>query len=376
MNLPNPRSSSVADSASASASASAAPARSDQQRLAGSDYGRAVSVVPAVGGSAAPMSDTVYFFSGAEVAFLAPLSQKFGLASPSIVTLPPDSAPTDVAPSVNAEAFLHDLNGAAEGFAFLQNEAGPANSTELAPPVLSEIIVVPPSGSDEVSTAPGPTTHSLKMPVPLKVSGRGAVLEQSRPSDGAVAFVEAEQPSKSGGAAFSASSGGQIPARGGDRSKQPTGDAVNDREPSAPPPVEPPDTLDSVTQNTLDATLLPSIEIIAFNGTSDATLTGNGRDNTLVGGVGDDTLTGGAGDDLLLGGAGEDVFVFGPADGHDQVIGFMPGDRLQFAGLQSLAQIRVVDGVTGQQIQYGDTVVELVGVSGLVPSADWILSNR
>ncbi len=78
----------------------------------------------------------------------------------------------------------------------------------------------------------------------------------------------------------------------------------------------------------------------------------------------------------MLGGAGEDVFVFGPADGHDQIIGFMPGDRLQFAGLQSLAQISMVDGVTGQQIQYGDTVVDLVGVSGLVPSADWILSTR
>jgi len=366
MNLPNLRSPSIADSASA------VPSRADQQRLAGSDYGRAVGTVPVAGGASVSISDTVYFFSGAEVAFLAPLSQKFGLASPSIVTLPPDSAPNDMAPTVSADAFPHDLNGAAEVFAFLQNEAGAGNATELAPQVLPEIIVAPPSGSDEVSTAPGPTTHSLKMSVPLKVSGRGAILEPSRPSDGAVPFVDTEQPSKSGGAAFSASSGGQIPARGADRSKQPTGDATDDREPPAPPP----DTLDSTTQDTLDATLLPSIEIIAFNGTSDAMLTGNARDNTLVGGLGDDTLTGGAGDDLLLGGAGEDVFVFGPADGHDLIIGFMPGDRLQFAGLQSLAQIRIVDGVTGQQIQYGDTVVELVGVSGLVPSADWILSNR
>ena len=139
---------------------------------------------------------------------------------------------------------------------------------------------------------------------------------------------------------------------------------------------EVPDTLVSDSVGRLDAKYLPSIEYLIYTGTGNATLVGNSLDNTLVGNTGNDTLTGGVGNDHLFGGTGDDVFVFGLRDGVDQILDFSEGDRLQFKGMHTLAQVSVTQTDAGQEIRFGETVVELLGVRGLVASTDWIIGSH
>ncbi len=136
------------------------------------------------------------------------------------------------------------------------------------------------------------------------------------------------------------------------------------------------DTLISGTFSKLDAKYLKNIEFVIYTGSHDATLIGNSENNTLVGNVGNDTLIGGAGNDQLIGGAGDDVFVFGIKDGYNQVIDFSTGDKLQFKGAAFMSQLTLSDSDAGQQIRFADTVVDIVGASGLVLGHDWITLSR
>jgi hypothetical protein len=136
------------------------------------------------------------------------------------------------------------------------------------------------------------------------------------------------------------------------------------------------DTLMSDSLSRLDARNFSQVELIVYNGKNNATLIGNARDNTLIGSGGNDRLTGGGGNDHLIGGAGNDVFVFGANDGHDQIIDFSFGDKIQFRGAAFLNQLEISDSAAGQQIQFGETIVEIVGFSELTISTDWILLSR
>lgn len=136
------------------------------------------------------------------------------------------------------------------------------------------------------------------------------------------------------------------------------------------------DTLISGALSKLDATYSKNIEFVIYVGSNDATLIGNSENNTLVGNIGNDTLTGGGGDDHLIGGAGDDVFVFGVKDGHNQVIDFSSGDKLHFKGAAFMNQLTISAIDSGQQIRFADTVVDIVGASGLVLDHDWITLSR
>ncbi len=136
------------------------------------------------------------------------------------------------------------------------------------------------------------------------------------------------------------------------------------------------DTMASDSFTKLDARFLQDIEFVIYSGSGDATLLGNAKANTLAGGTGDDTLQGGAGDDVLIGGAGRDVFVFGLNDGHDQIIDFSGDDRIQLKGMHVTSEISLTDDSRGQQIHFGKTIIELVGVHGLDLDSDWLFLSR
>jgi Ca2+-binding RTX toxin-like protein len=63
---------------------------------------------------------------------------------------------------------------------------------------------------------------------------------------------------------------------------------------------------------------------------SDTIVGGDGNDR-LRGGDGNDVIIGGAGNDNLKGGDGADCFIFAPGSGHDSVIGFEAGDKLDLS---------------------------------------------
>lgn len=136
------------------------------------------------------------------------------------------------------------------------------------------------------------------------------------------------------------------------------------------------DTLMSDSLSRLDARNFSQVELIVYNGKNNATLIGNALDNTLIGSGGNDRLTGGGGNDQLIGGGGNDVFVFGANDGRDQIIDFSFGDKIQFRGAAFLNQLEISDSAAGQQVQFGATIVEIVGFSGLDISTDWVLLSR
>lgn len=65
-------------------------------------------------------------------------------------------------------------------------------------------------------------------------------------------------------------------------------------------------------------------------------LFGGAGNDFLFGDAGNDYLSGGKGDDKLTGGAGADLFVFGRAEGNDEILDFhyAEGDRLDLSGLR------------------------------------------
>ncbi len=133
------------------------------------------------------------------------------------------------------------------------------------------------------------------------------------------------------------------------------------------------DTLTSDSFSRLDARSFSQVEFIVYNGKSNATLIGNASDNTLIGSLGNDSLIGASGNDQLVGGAGNDVFIVGANDGHDQIIDFSSGDKIQFRGAGSLNDLEFSTSDTGQLIQFGATTIEIVGVRDLAISTDWII---
>lgn len=136
------------------------------------------------------------------------------------------------------------------------------------------------------------------------------------------------------------------------------------------------DTLISATSTNLSAKYLPQIEYIIYSGEKDAFLTGNASNNTLIGSTGNDFLNGGGGDDQLLGGGGNDIFAFGSQDGFNHVLDFSLGDRLYFSNGDFMSTVSISHGESGQQVKFGDTIVELIGASGQTLNSDWIWLNN
>ncbi|MCF3933156.1 hypothetical protein L1787_06970 [Acuticoccus sp. M5D2P5] len=67
-------------------------------------------------------------------------------------------------------------------------------------------------------------------------------------------------------------------------------------------------------------------------------LFGGPGDDRLIGGAGRDILDGGPGNDVMFGGRGPDVFVF--RVGHDTILDFSRGDRIDLTGVGSLNSLR------------------------------------
>ena len=87
-------------------------------------------------------------------------------------------------------------------------------------------------------------------------------------------------------------------------------------------------------------------------------------DAVIAGGPADDTVVAGLGhDQTLTGGGGGDVFVLSATGVHDTITDFSPADdTLQFA--MSAADFRITAAPDGHAvIQYGDDVVDLLGVA-------------
>jgi hypothetical protein len=136
------------------------------------------------------------------------------------------------------------------------------------------------------------------------------------------------------------------------------------------------DTLMSDSFSRLDARGFSQVEFIVYNGRSNATLIGNASDNTLIGSVGNDSLIGASGNDQLVGGAGNDLFIVNANDGHDQIIDFSFGDKIQFRGAGSLDDLEFSTSNTGHLIQFGATTIEIVGVRDLTINTDWIILSN
>ncbi|SEO31346.1 Hemolysin-type calcium-binding repeat-containing protein [Gemmobacter aquatilis] len=89
----------------------------------------------------------------------------------------------------------------------------------------------------------------------------------------------------------------------------------------------------------------------------------NGGENRdiLTGGAGADILTGGLGGDRLIGGQGIDIFVFARGDGADIISNFQDGtDQLDLRGVGAFT---IEDGARGAVITYGQSSIELIGIS-------------
>lgn len=108
-------------------------------------------------------------------------------------------------------------------------------------------------------------------------------------------------------------------------------------------------------------------EYAVYQGTygPDAITAGTG-DDTLYGAAGNDRLDGGAGNDWLFGSGGADTFVFAPGHGHDVVMDFGGGDKIDLTAFdldQSELPLSVTrDGVTLDLSDYGGGIVFLQGL--------------
>ncbi len=101
-------------------------------------------------------------------------------------------------------------------------------------------------------------------------------------------------------------------------------------------------------------------------------LSGHLNDDTLDGGAGDDVLTGGKGNDLLSGGSGVDMFIFRNTAAHDTITDFdAASETLRFEGTgRSFADVLVTTVDGHAQVQVGDVVIDLLGVSAAAIGAD------
>lgn len=101
---------------------------------------------------------------------------------------------------------------------------------------------------------------------------------------------------------------------------------------------------------------------------------GGGRDY-LYGQRGDDRIVPGAGDDRIKGNLGADVFVFGRDDGFNSVRGFERGaDRIELTEGASLADVTITRVSWGTRVDYGETTIALVRVTGAITEDHFILA--
>jgi Ca2+-binding RTX toxin-like protein len=132
------------------------------------------------------------------------------------------------------------------------------------------------------------------------------------------------------------------------------------------------DTLMSSLLSRLNAKNIPNIENVIYTGSKNAVLTGNDFSNVLIGSTGNDILSGGKGDDKLIGGDGNDYFVFSENDGNDQILDFNVGDRILFKGSINLSELILNEDASGQILSLNGTTINLIGISDLTISTDWI----
>lgn len=360
MKFPDPQPGGASD-------AGPAPTSRFSQRSAESEYGRSISTnAPGALGVGVSPWGAPYAFTGAEMAFLSPLSSR--LADTQRRSIAVDTSATWASqPDGLSSADLDPMQVIRPSF----DEAGELLMQQ--PTALHRVAwsfwyktsssSVGDAAADIVwSLAPGMKPINPKQS-PVATGAEAVTTDDDLSIAEHVLHRSTYNASSSVGASTASASSPFLPRR-------PSGLSDSSEEVS-----EPRDTLDSSTNSTLDASSMLGVETIVYTGGADANLVGNAEDNTLLGSTGNDTLVGAGGDDLLLGGLGNDVFVFGEADGSDRVIDFATGDRLQLIGLRNLDQVSVTETAAGQQLRFGTTVIELVGVTGLVPGDDWIISR-
>jgi Ca2+-binding RTX toxin-like protein len=132
------------------------------------------------------------------------------------------------------------------------------------------------------------------------------------------------------------------------------------------------DTLISSVLSQLNAKNLPNIENVIYTGSKNAVLIGNDLSNVLIGSTGNDILNGGKGEDKLIGGDGNDYFVFSLNDGNDQILDFNLGDKILFRGSVNLSELTLNEDASGQILSLSGTNINLIGISDLTISTDWI----
>jgi Ca2+-binding RTX toxin-like protein len=74
----------------------------------------------------------------------------------------------------------------------------------------------------------------------------------------------------------------------------------------------------------------------------------------------------------LIGGDGNDYFVFSENDGNDQVLDFNVGDKILLKGSIDLSELSLNEDASGQILSINGTSIQLIGMSDLTISTDWI----
>jgi Ca2+-binding RTX toxin-like protein len=106
---------------------------------------------------------------------------------------------------------------------------------------------------------------------------------------------------------------------------------------------------------------------ILEGGAGHDSLAGRGGNDTLFGGDGDDQLMGEAGNDTLYGGLGLDVFWATAGNGHDVVMDYFAGDRINFSGVVKPTQWVLTNGGTSLvgYFEGGASSITIVGVTNI-----------
>ncbi|WP_185958670.1 family 16 glycosylhydrolase [Paracoccus laeviglucosivorans] len=109
--------------------------------------------------------------------------------------------------------------------------------------------------------------------------------------------------------------------------------------------------------------------LVAINGTSNVTLTGNTLDNRIEGNANSNTLQGGLGNDLIISHAA-DTIVHAFGDGHDVVLGFDDADTLRLKGYA----VTDPQALLARLVQDGDDVRLDLGQGGSITFRDTLLA--